>query len=46
MSCYFRHLGEAFKGTGIEVTRENKKLIDQKIHEFVGVPYKNCPETW
>lgn len=46
MSCYFRHIGDILKEAGLEVNRENKKLIDQKIHKFVGVPYKHCPETW
>lgn len=46
MSCYFRHLKEIFEGAGIEISKENKKIIDQKIHEFVGVPYKHCPESW
>lgn len=46
MSCYFRHLKSIFEDAGIEVTKENKKLIDQEIHKFVGVPYKHCPETW
>jgi hypothetical protein len=31
---------------GITVTKDNKKEIDRKIHEIVGVSYKNCPETW
>lgn len=46
MSCYFRHLRDIFKEAEIEVTKENKKLIDQEIHSFVGVPYKHCSETW
>ncbi len=46
MSCYFRHLKEIFEEAGIEISKENKKIIDKKIHELVGVPYKNCPESW
>lgn len=46
MSCYFKHLKEIFKEAGIELNLENKKLIDAKIHQLVGVPYKHCPETW
>jgi len=46
MSCYFRHLKEIFKEAGIEISKENKKIIDQRIHELFGVPYKNCPESW
>jgi hypothetical protein len=46
MSCYFRHLKETFKEAGIVPNSENKKLIDAKIHQLVGVPYKHCPDTW
>jgi len=46
MTCYFRHLQEIFKKSGIEVTMENKREIDMAIHEIVGVEYKNCPATW
>jgi hypothetical protein len=46
MSCYFRHLGDVFKEPGIEITPSNRKIIDAKIHEIVGVQYKNCPKAW
>ncbi len=46
MTCYFRHMGEIFSKIGVEVTKENKKEIDRKIHEYLGVEYKNCSETW
>ncbi len=46
MSCYFRHLKEIFQDAEIEISKENKKIIDQKIHQFVEVPYKHCPEAW
>jgi hypothetical protein len=46
MSCYFRHLQDIFKESGIEVTAANKKAIDQAIHRIVDVSYKNCPATW
>lgn len=46
MTCYFRHLKEIFKKTGIEVTKENRREIDRAIHTIVGVDYKNCPTTW
>ena len=46
MSCYFRHLKEIFKEAGIEINQENKKLVDAKIHQLAGVPYKHCPDTW
>ncbi|TFG07568.1 hypothetical protein EU522_00600 [Candidatus Thorarchaeota archaeon] len=46
MTCYFRHMRHVFERAGIEVTKENKKAIDQRIHELVGVKYKDCPATW
>jgi len=46
MTCYFRHLQEIFEEARITVTKENRKKIDETIHNIVGVDYKNCPETW
>ena len=46
LTCYFRHLKLIFKQIGIEVTSENRKEIDRKIHELVNVPYPNCPAAW
>lgn len=46
MSCYFRHMKDVLAEAGIEVTKENKKKIDQAIHELVAVEYKNCSPTW
>ena len=46
MSCYFRHLKDILDGARIEVTPDNRKQIDQAIHQIVGVTYKDCPETW
>lgn len=46
MSCYFRHMKEIFDEAGIEVTPDNKKQIDQAIHEILSVNYKDCPKTW
>ncbi|MCW4005621.1 MAG: hypothetical protein NWF04_03360 [Candidatus Bathyarchaeota archaeon] len=46
MTCYFRHLGEVFRGAGIEVSAHNKKQLDRVIHDLVQVEYKNCPATW
>ena len=37
---------EVFEEAGIEVTKENKKDLDQIIHGILGVEYKNCPATW
>ena len=46
MTCYFRHLKGIFARAGVEVTKENRKDIDRKIHSIVGVEYKNCSATW
>ena len=43
MSCYFRHMNDIFAEAGVEVTKENRKDLDRKVHEIVGVPYKDCP---
>lgn len=46
MSCYFRHIGDILEEAGITVTRENKKHIDEAIHQAVGIGYKECPAAW
>jgi len=46
MSCYFRHLQEIFDSSGIEVTKDNRKKIDEAIHKLLKVKYKDCPKTW
>lgn len=46
MTCYFRHMKDIFNKAGVEVTKENRKDIDRKIHSIVGVEYKNCSATW
>ena len=46
MTCYFRHMKDVFTEIGIEATKENKKDIDRKIHELLGVEYKDCSSTW
>ena len=46
MSCYFRHLQEIFDSSGIEVTKDNRKKIDEAIHKLLKVKYKDCPQTW
>jgi len=45
MSCYFRHMKDVFDEAGLEVTKENRKDVDRKVHEIAGVPYKDCPAT-
>jgi len=37
---------QIFDDLGIEVTAENKKDLDRKIHEMLGVKYKDCSTTW
>ncbi len=46
MSCYFRHLKEIFDSAGIEVTKDNRKQVDEAIHKLLKVKYKDCPQTW
>ena len=46
MTCYFRYLRDLFKKVEIEVTTDNKRVIDRVIHGIVGVEYKNCSATW
>lgn len=46
MSCYFRHLKDIFEELDITLTKENKKALDQAIHNLVSVTYKNCSPTW
>ena len=46
MSCYFRHPQEIFDSSGIEVTKDNRKKIDEAIHKLLKVKYKDCPKTW
>ena len=46
MSCYFRHLNEIFAQTGITVTPENRKALDETVHKLMGTHYKDCSATW
>jgi hypothetical protein len=46
MSCYFRHMKDIFETLNIEITSNNKKTIDQAIHNIVGIAYKDCSATW
>ncbi|MHA1485142.1 MAG: hypothetical protein ACTSPR_07485 [Candidatus Thorarchaeota archaeon] len=46
MTCYFRHIKHLFIEIGVEVTAENKRDFDRRIHELVGVEYKNCSAAW
>ena len=46
MSCYLWHVTDVLHQAGISVTRQNRKQIDQSIHQIVGVNYKSCPTAW
>jgi hypothetical protein len=46
MTCYFRHLKQIFAKAEIEVTPQNKKQLDEIIHNLVKTAYKNCQKTW
>jgi hypothetical protein len=37
---------DVFEEAGIEVGPDNKKGVDRRIHEIVGVTYKDCPAAW
>lgn len=37
---------QTFTELGVEVTPGNKRVIDKKIHELLGIEYKNCSSTW
>jgi molecular chaperone GrpE (heat shock protein) len=39
-------MADIFEEAGVEVTPQNRKDVDRKIHEIVGVTYKDCPATW
>jgi ribosomal protein L23 len=39
-------MSHIFEENGVEPTKETKKDIDLKIHELLGVEYKNCSTTW
>ena len=47
VSCYFRYIKDVLKEAGIVVSPQNKKAIDQAIHQMVNVKYKKCmPDCW
>jgi hypothetical protein len=35
-----------FEEIGIDITPDNKREIDKRIHDFIGVDYKDCSKTW
>jgi hypothetical protein len=46
LTCYLRHIKQLLEKSGIEVTPDNKREIDRRIHELMGVEYKDCPGAW
>ncbi len=46
MSCYLRHLKGEIEQAGIELTKQNRKAVDELLHSYVRVKYKNCPRAW
>jgi hypothetical protein len=48
MTCYFKNsrMTELFAELGIKVTKENMKDIDERLHEYLSVDYRNCAATW
>ncbi len=39
-------MSQIFEELGVELTKDNKKDIDRRIHGVLGVEYKNCSTTW
>ena len=37
---------ELFDDIGVVVTKENKKEIDSRIHDYLSVDYPNCAASW
>lgn len=37
---------ELFDELGITVTKENRDDINEVLHEYLSVEYKNCAATW
>lgn len=37
---------DIFRDAAIEVTKENRKDINEAIHKIVDIDYKNCPDAW
>ena len=37
---------ELFAELGVTVTKENRKAIDEVLHDYLSVNYKNCAATW
>lgn len=46
MSCYISHLKKILSEVGVEVTRENRRKIDQAVRRMVGAEDQTCPVAW
>ena len=48
MTCYFKNsrMKELFDELGIDVTKENRDAINEALHDYLSVDYKNCAATW
>jgi len=48
MTCYFKNsrMKELFAELGIIVTKENQDAINEALHDYLSVDYKNCAATW
>ncbi|MHA1636440.1 MAG: hypothetical protein ACTSUB_00350 [Candidatus Thorarchaeota archaeon] len=46
MTCYFRHMKVIFDEIGVEVSTDNKRELDQRIHKLLNIDYKDCSSTW
>jgi hypothetical protein len=48
MTCYFKNsrMTELFDELSIEVTKENQDAINEALHDYLSVDYKNCAATW
>jgi hypothetical protein len=46
MACYFRAIRQVFEKAGIQVTKENRKELDNVIKTIVDAESEHCPEVW
>ncbi|MFW9845719.1 MAG: hypothetical protein ACFFD6_03140 [Candidatus Thorarchaeota archaeon] len=48
MTCYFKNsrMIELFDELGITLTKENRDAINEVLHDYLSVDYKNCAATW
>ena len=48
MTCYFKNsrMIELFNELGVTVTKENRDDLNEALHDYLSVDYKNCAATW